>query len=262
MPNSNDPEIRAIIAAMDEKTRKEWDIMRDEHETRLQDERGADAMGGMSEKEQNDRQAVLRPKLEAIERVFIDDVKDRIERENAPASPQVAKPEIEVEFRDAPLPPPPVSRFMLQPEPMEQPPLEQTVQPEVQSRFIGAQEQSGPEPRITAEEQHRINEEADRQIGAAQARGDLEPVTFERHVAADAGVFEARRQDVRDFCQDELKKELDKTLEGVNDPEVRVDEQSKIEDRWARDQADQIARINREEAERLERTQQLYFGKG
>lgn len=220
MPNPNDPEIRALIAAMDEHTRKEWDIMRAAHENHLQDSRAADTARGMSEQAQNDRQADLRPKLAEVEQKFLDEFRERLGRDTPPDGPV----------------PPPISRFM--------------------------RESAPPEPEVVqstmATDQQWINEAVASQIDQAQARGDLQPVSFDRHVAADANVFDARRQDVREFCQEQMQKELNATLAGVDDTAIRLAQEKEISEKWRNLQDQQLQTIARDQADRLERTRELY----
>jgi hypothetical protein len=212
--------MRALIAAMDEHTRKEWDIMRAAHENQLQDIRAADTTRGLSEQVQNDRQAELRPKLEEVEQKFLDEFRERLGRDTPPDGPE----------------PPPISRFMRDPAPLE---------PEVVQGTMTA-------------DQQWINEAVANQIDQAQVRGDLQPVSFDRHVAADANVFDARRNDVREFCREQIQKELDATLQGMNDPEVEALARQTVEARWAKIESDRLDAIAREEADRLERTRDLY----
>lgn len=89
------------------------------------------------------------------------------------------------------------------------------------------------------------------------------PPTFEQHVNANADKFEKQRQEVRDFCAERCKAEIEKTLGGIDDAdpdiaEMKAQETRKIEAGWAEREAKRIDQINREQQLALDRTRELY----
>lgn len=126
------------------------------------------------------------------------------------------------------------------------------------SRFLNPEPPIAQETAISPAEQLRMNEENHRQIAEQQAAGTLQPVSFDLHVEADAKVFDDRRRDVRNFCRDEMQKEMNKTLKGIDDPEVVSATRIRIEEDWKIKQNEQMKIIERDQEDRLQRTQGLY----
>lgn len=90
------------------------------------------------------------------------------------------------------------------------------------------------------------------------ARNGVERVSFERHVEADAKVFEARREDLRQEYALMQQERTDRDLKGIEDREVIDSYMNEIKEEYARKLADQLDRVAREEQARLERTRVLY----
>ncbi len=86
-------------------------------------------------------------------------------------------------------------------------------------------------------------------------------VAYEEHRRADAERFDRRRQDARDSYAELRQAEIEKTVGGIEDPDMQAENTRLIEEinqKWAEKEAARIALINREELDRLNRTRDLY----
>lgn len=88
--------------------------------------------------------------------------------------------------------------------------------------------------------------------------GDLQPVSYGRHIEADAKVFEDRREDARQEYAQMEQERIKLDLEGVQDKDVRAAYEKEIKEEYARKLAARLEQIAREEQARLERTRALY----
>ena len=87
------------------------------------------------------------------------------------------------------------------------------------------------------------------------------PVPYEDHLRLDRERFERRRAESREFCREQMEKEIEATIAPSDDPDMAeyiAEQRREIEARWAENLERQIARIDRDERERLERTRILY----
>lgn len=105
--------------------------------------------------------------------------------------------------------------------------------------------------------------EAERRAAEEAARVEqlISKPTFEQHVSADARKFEDRREEVREFCAERREAEIEKTVGGIDDPdmaEVVAEQTREVEEKWAKLEADRLEAIDREQQLYLERTRALY----
>lgn len=88
-----------------------------------------------------------------------------------------------------------------------------------------------------------------------------EPVPYDEHVRAVEKEYEAKRQVFREANAEDMAKEIEATIGGIDDPEMKsynAEEKARIEAKWAAKLAEQLAKVDEEERKRLERVNALY----
>lgn len=88
-----------------------------------------------------------------------------------------------------------------------------------------------------------------------------EAVSYEEQERAIRALFDKRREEAKEVNAEFRAKELVKATGGINDPEMAETlraERQRIEEKWAKQEAERLAAIARDEQARLDRLRDLY----
>lgn len=103
--------------------------------------------------------------------------------------------------------------------------------------------------------------ERNNQIQQQLEAGTLQPVAPEKVEAVIRAQYDERREEVAQNIADLREREIDKTIGGIDDPEMQeylAQQQKEIEEKYAKLEAERLAALEREERARLERALEPY----
>lgn len=265
-----------IIKAMDEKTRKDWDLLLQKNFDLLHDKRHFDMANGLSEKEAGDRQADIRAKTDVEEAAFLQEaqrqqIRQKEEQEQATFREDETKSrsftEESLHKEEAQREAETTSKFFdakeqerLAHEARQAALTEQALEQDHAIKAQFAAEHLGVAD--AAREQEAIQKrnaeiiEKNNQIEKQLEDGTLQPPSIQKVEEAIQKQYDARRDELAKDINDLKQKEIEKTIGGIEDPEMRdylEAQKREIEEKYAKIEAGRLEAIAREERARLER---------
>jgi hypothetical protein len=259
---SDDGEWYRILREMNEKDRKAWNQMQQRHLEEMQGIQNAADREAQLKRQDAEREAFKEAYTQELhqqrEEQFDQLPREREEQLSEPAREQ-GEAEITSKFFDA------KEQQRLADEAQKAALDEQALQQDEAAKAqIAAQELGVAD---TAREQEAIQKrnaeiiEQNNQIQRELEAGTLQPVAQEKVKEAIRLQYDERREAVSQSIADLRQQEIDKTIGGIDDPEMAeylAQQQKEIDEKYARLEAERLSALEREERARLERAVEPY----
>lgn len=261
----SDDEWYRILLEMNEKERQAWNEMQQRHLEESQGIENPADREALFKKQDAEREAFKDPHIQEFNRQR-EEQSNQLAREQAEAQSRVLaeealrredtqrKAEITSKFFDA------KEQQRLAAEAQRAALDQQTLQQdEALKAQIAAQELGVADAAREREAIQKRNAEIIEQNNQIQQQleaGTLQPVAPEKVEAVIRAQYDERREQVAQSIADLREREIDKTIGGIDDPEMQeylAQQQKEIEEKYARLEAERLAALEREERARLER---------